>query len=163
VDNASDAALSDFSGYTLLLVEDIHINREIAIALLEGTGINIGCAENGLQALKMFGSNPDKYDIILMDVQMPEMDGIESTKAIRGLDMRHAKEISIIAMTASVFKEDVDKCLEAGMNDHIGKPIEPQVILGKLRKHLHAKREPAAQGRQARSPKSRPHACSCGA
>jgi PAS domain S-box-containing protein len=123
----------DFTGKTILLAEDIEINREIALALLEDTGVAIDCAEDGAEALRLFTENPQKYDGILMDVHMPGVDGLEATRRIRALDIPHAKNIPIVAMTANVFKEDVDKCLAAGMNDHLGKPIEVEKVLGKLR------------------------------
>ena len=128
----------DFSGVNLLLVEDVEINREIVIALLEYTNINIDIAENGFQAVQKFQENQDKYDIIIMDIQMPEMDGYEATRAIRALGTDKAKSIAIIAMTANAFKEDVDRCLENGMNDHIPKPIDEKVVVEKINEHLTA-------------------------
>jgi signal transduction histidine kinase/CheY-like chemotaxis protein/ferredoxin len=122
----------DFSGVCLLLAEDIDINREIFLAILEDTGINVETAENGRVALNMFRENPGKYDIIIMDVQMPEMDGIEATQAIRALDTEEAKSIPIVAMTANVFKEDIERCLVAGMNDHLKKPVEEKALLEKI-------------------------------
>jgi signal transduction histidine kinase/DNA-binding response OmpR family regulator len=121
-----------FSGRNILLVEDVEINREIVITLLEPTHINIDCAENGLQALKMFSDSPDKYDMIFMDVQMPEMDGYEATRQIRALNIPQAKNIRIVAMTANVFREDIERCLDAGMDNHIGKPLDLNNILEKL-------------------------------
>ena len=125
----------DFSDISLLLAEDVVINQEIFISLLESTKIDIETANNGLIALEKFRENPDKYDIIIMDVQMPEMDGIKATMAIRDLDIKKAKTIPIIAMTANVFKEDVDKCLEAGMNDHLAKPIELGNVIEKIKQY----------------------------
>jgi CheY-like chemotaxis protein len=86
----------------------------------------------------MYSGNPKKYSMIFMDVQMPEMDGYEATRRIRAWEAEHRKEqsIPIIAMTANVFKEDIRKCLEAGMNDHIGKPLDFEAVLKKLRKYL---------------------------
>jgi len=80
----------------------------------------------------MFTKTPENYDVILMDVQMPEMDGYEATRRIRALDLPKADTIPIIALTANVFREDVDRCLEAGMSDHIGKPLHYDEILRKL-------------------------------
>jgi CheY-like chemotaxis protein len=91
---------------------------------------------NGLEALEAFKNNPEKYDLIFMDIHMPEMDGYEATRAIRALDIPRAQEIPIIAMTANVFREDVERCLAAGMNDHVGKPIDMDEIMKKLSKCL---------------------------
>jgi CheY-like chemotaxis protein len=126
----------DFSGHTILLAEDVEINREIVLTLLEPTGLTIECAENGLQAVDMFKEAPDKYDMVFMDMQMPKMDGCEATRQIRRLDHPKAQTIPIIAMTANVFKEDIDNCLAAGMNDHIGKPLIIDIVHEKLRKFL---------------------------
>jgi signal transduction histidine kinase/CheY-like chemotaxis protein len=121
VDDESYADI--FIGKRILLVEDIEINREILIALLEETGVEIDCAENGRTAVQMFSEAPGNYDLILMDLQMPIMNGYTATKIIRSMEIPSAKTIPIIAMTANVFKEDIEKCIEAGMNSHIGKPI----------------------------------------
>ncbi|MDR3254430.1 MAG: response regulator [Synergistaceae bacterium] len=125
-----------FAGRSVLLAEDVEINREIVLTLLEPTGLEIECAENGVEALRMFSENPGRYDMIFMDVQMPEMDGMETTRRIRALDTPRAKSIPIIAMTANVFREDVEKCLDAGMNDHVGKPLDFENVLDKLREYL---------------------------
>jgi len=125
-----------FSGYTILLAEDVDINRDIVMALLEPTLITIDCAVNGAEAVRMFSEAPDKYSMIFMDVQMPEMDGYEATRTIRGLEIPRAGTIPIIAMTANVFREDIERCLESGMNDHIGKPIDINDVLRQLRKNL---------------------------
>ena len=126
----------DFSGHTLLIAEDVEINREIMAALLEETGVSIDFAENGKQAISMFEEQPDKYTLILMDIQMPEMDGYEATKAIRALDFDRAKQIPIIAMTANVFREDIEKSLSTGMNDHTGKPINTNDLFKKINKYI---------------------------
>ncbi|MDR2581423.1 MAG: response regulator [Fibromonadaceae bacterium] len=126
----------DFSGYKLLLVEDIEINCEIILSLLEPTHLNIECAENGARAVDMFTAAAGNYDMILMDVQMPEMDGYEATRKIRTLDIPNAKTIPIIAMTANVFREDIEKCLDVGMNGHLGKPIDFNEVIKKLRQYL---------------------------
>ncbi|MDR0998199.1 MAG: response regulator [Treponema sp.] len=129
----------DFEGHCILLAEDVDINREIVQALLEPTRISIDYAENGLEAVRLFTKNPDKYEIIFMDVQMPEMDGYEATRKIRELEhgRNNGKAVPIIAMTANVFREDIEKCLEAGMNGHLGKPLDLEEVLKKLRRHLH--------------------------
>ncbi|MDR2630107.1 MAG: response regulator, partial [Spirochaetaceae bacterium] len=125
-----------FTGFTLLLAEDVEINREIVLTLLEDTGITIDCAENGIEVLSKFKEAPSKYQLILMDIHMPEMDGFEATRQIRALEAKEAKTVPIMAMTANVFREDIEKCLTAGMNDHLGKPIDIDELLGKLKKHL---------------------------
>jgi len=126
---------ADFSGKTVMLVEDVPINREIVEVLLEDTGITIVPAENGDEALKLFNLDPFKYDLIFMDIHMPVMDGYEATRQIRSLEMPNARTIPIIAMTANVFKEDVEKCIAAGMNDHVGKPIDMEQVLEKIQKY----------------------------
>ena len=126
----------DFAMHTILLAEDVEINREIVLALLEPTDITVECAENGLQAVSMFEAAPDKYDMIFMDIQMPGMDGYEATRQIRALGTSKANTIPIIAMTANVFHEDIEKCLEVGMNGHIGKPISFEDVLNQLRSYL---------------------------
>ena len=127
----------DFTGKRILLVEDIEINREIIIALLEGTNIEIDCAENGQIGLEMFSNNQDLYDLIFMDIQMPVMDGFDATVSIRALGTKQAVSIPIVAMTANAFKEDVEKCKACGMNDHIAKPIDFYLLLKKIREHLY--------------------------
>jgi CheY-like chemotaxis protein len=127
-----------FAGYRILLAEDVEINREIVLSLLEPYELNIRCAENGAEAVNMFCADPNNYDMIFMDVQMPEMDGYEATRRIRAYDHPRAKRIPIVAMTANVFREDIEKCLEAGMNDHVGKPLDTGEITAKLRKFLPA-------------------------
>lgn len=129
-----------YSHCRILLAEDIEINREIAITLLEDTKIQIDCAEDGEQALRMFSETPD-YDLILMDVQMPLMDGLEATRRIRASGAEQAKSVPIVAMTANAFAEDIEVCRQAGMDDHIGKPIDMDVLLAKLYKYLCDKRD----------------------
>ena len=122
-----------FKDFRILLVDDVEINREIVISMFEPTLINFDSAENGAEAVKMFSESPEKYDIILMDVQMPVMDGYEATRNIRASNAQNAKTIPIIAMTANVFQEDIKKCIESGMTSHIGKPLDFNETLQKLR------------------------------
>ncbi|MDR1660189.1 MAG: transporter substrate-binding domain-containing protein [Desulfovibrio sp.] len=124
------------AGYRLLLVEDVEVNREIVLTLLEPTHIAVTCAVNGLEAVNLFRSSPNGFDIVFMDVQMPLMDGYEATRGIRALNAPRARRVPIIAMTANVFREDIDQCLAAGMNDHIGKPLDFAEVLAKLRQWL---------------------------
>jgi len=126
----------EYPGYAVLLAEDIEINREIVMSLLEPTLLKIDCAENGAEAIRMFKEAPEAYSIIFMDVQMPVMDGFEATRVIRSLPLPTAKTIPIIAMTANVFKEDIDNCLKAGMNGHIGKPVVFDAVLQILRQYI---------------------------
>jgi signal transduction histidine kinase/DNA-binding response OmpR family regulator/PAS domain-containing protein len=125
-----------FTGRHILLVEDVEINREIVLALLEPTGMEIDCAENGVEAVRMFSETSEKYDMIFMDIQMPEMDGYEATRRIRASGNPRAKTVPIIAMTANVFHDDIEKCLDAGMDSHVGKPIDFENVLAKLKKFL---------------------------
>jgi len=126
----------EFTGKRLLLAEDIEVNREILISLLGDTGLCIDCAKNGKEALDMIEAAPDKYDVVFMDVQMPTMDGFEATRFIRALPALKDSKLPIIAMTANVFKEDIEECLAAGMDDHLGKPIDMGMVIEKLRKFL---------------------------
>ncbi len=123
-------------GIKLLLAEDIEINREIVISLLEETGVEIDCAENGEEAVRLFSKNQDKYGIIIMDIQMPVMDGLTATRKIKALGTEAAENIPIIAMTANAFAEDVDACRLAGMADHVSKPIDFDDLVAKLLKYL---------------------------
>jgi len=123
------ALITKFPGKCILLVEDIEINREIVIELLRDTEVTIECAENGREAVAMFTDAPDKYDLIFMDIQMPEMDGYVATAKIREIDAVQARNIPIVAMTANVFKEDAEHCIKTGMNGHIGKPINKNEVL----------------------------------
>ena len=126
-----------FAGRHIMLVEDMEINSEILSALLADTGITYDCAWDGRQAYEMFVADPDKYDLIMMDINMPEMDGYMATRAIRNLEnIEKARTIPIVAMTANVFREDVEKCLAVGMDDHIGKPVELEEVIAKIRKYL---------------------------
>jgi len=125
-----------FAGRRILLVEDVEINREIVLTLLEPTKLEIDCAENGAEAVRIFNEAPNKYDMIFMDIQMPVMDGYDATRRIRALDIPAAKTVPIVAMTANVFKEDIERCLDAGMNDHVGKPIDFEEVLSRLKTYM---------------------------
>ncbi|MCL1828188.1 MAG: response regulator [Oscillospiraceae bacterium] len=125
-----------FEGCCILLAEDVEINREIVMSLLAPTGLSIDFAENGKEAVSKFNAAPGKYDIVLMDMQMPEIDGLEATRQIRASDTPAAKSIPIVAMTANVFKEDIEKCLAAGMNSHIGKPLDFNEVIEVMQKYL---------------------------
>jgi CheY-like chemotaxis protein len=135
-DDGQAEAEIDFTGHSIMLAEDIEINREIVLALLEPIGLEIDCAENGAKAVELFSANPDKYDMIFMDLQMPEMDGYTATRTIRALDLEWAKKIPIVAMTANVFKEDVENCIKAGMNGHVGKPLDYNEVIAVLEKYF---------------------------
>ena len=131
-DELNKEAHEPLRGSKVLLAEDVEINREIVIAMLEPLEFEIDCAENGVEAVSLFLRNPDKYDFILMDVQMPEMDGLTAVRHIREYEESTGGRVPIIAMTANVFSEDIDKCLKAGMDDHLGKPLDFNVLFEKL-------------------------------
>ncbi len=135
----TELAQEDLTGYTFLVVEDIEVNREILIEFLKNTGVVCESAENGQEAVEKFTANPGKYDLILMDVLMPVMNGIQATIKIRAIEeskqVQH-KGVPIIALTASAFTEDVEECLRSGMNDHIAKPIEYRDFMTKIMKNL---------------------------
>ena len=129
---ASDNAVcltGNFSGQTVLIVDDIEINLEIAKALLESLNLKTITALSGKQAVDLFDKNSDSCDLIFMDMQMPEIDGLQATQMIRSLDLDKAASIPIIAMTANVFKEDIEKCIAAGMNGHLSKPIDMAEVI----------------------------------
>ena len=130
----------DFSKIRILLVEDQMVNREIAYMILSSEGFQVEMAEDGHIAVDMVkASEPGHYDLILMDIQMPTMNGYEATRAIRALDNEALAHIPIVAMTANAFKEDIDAAAEAGMEGHIAKPIDIPKMLETLtqilRKH----------------------------
>ena len=126
----------NFSGKYVLLADDVDINLEIVVSLLESTNIMIDTAKSGKEAIDAYKANPERYDLILMDIQMPEIDGLQATEVIRNLDFSNSATIPIIAMTANVFKEDIEKCLAAGMNGHLGKPIVIDDVLRLLAHYL---------------------------
>ncbi len=123
----------DFSGKRLLVAEDNEINAEIAVMMLSRLGFEVEVAENGMLALDKVASSPDGYyDAVLMDMQMPIMDGITATRSIRALPDKKLADIPIIAMTANVFKEDIEATKEAGMNAFITKPIDADAMTSTL-------------------------------
>ena len=129
----------DYSGKRILLVEDNELNREIAVEIIGSTGITIDTAINGLDAVhKVSQSEEGFYQIILMDIQMPIMDGYEATRQIRSLQRMDIAHMPIIAMTANAFSEDVTNAIKAGMNYHLAKPIDIGALMGILSKYLQA-------------------------
>ncbi len=123
----------DFTGKRVLLAEDHPLNVEVATKLLEHRGFAVEHAENGLRALEMFTTTPvGYYDAILMDIRMPQMDGLQAASNIRHCRKKDAKTVPIIAMTANAFEDDIEKSMAAGMNAHLAKPIEPDVLYSTL-------------------------------
>lgn len=119
----------DFSGRRILIAEDVELNMEVAVKMLKRTGSEIRCADNGRKALELYLEAPDHFfDCILLDINMPEMDGYETVRAIRGSDKPDASSVPVFAMTANAFAEDVMAVMDAGMNGHIAKPIEMKIL-----------------------------------
>ena len=130
-ENAGNKA--DLNGRLVLLAEDVEVNAEIITMLLEMRGMSVDHAENGRIAVDMFAAQPEgHYDAVLMDMRMPEMDGLEATMKIRAMDRADAKAIPIIALTANAFDEDVQRSLQAGLNAHLSKPVEPDNLYDTL-------------------------------
>ena len=128
---------AELAGRTILLAEDVPVNAEIMALVLSMREMKAEHAENGRKALEMFRDHPEGYySAILMDVRMPEMDGLEATEAIRKLERPDAKQIPIIALTANAFDEDVQRSLQAGMNAHLSKPVQPDVLYKTLEELL---------------------------
>ncbi|MBQ7651811.1 MAG: response regulator, partial [Victivallales bacterium] len=120
-------------GRRVLLAEDVSVNAEITVMMLSMREIDVDIAENGRIAVEKFGEHePGYYDAILMDMRMPEMDGLEATKRIRAMDRPDAQKIPIIALTANAFDEDVQRSLQDGLNAHLSKPIEPEALFESL-------------------------------
>lgn len=119
----------DFSGRRVLIAEDLELNMEVAVRLLKMVGIEVSCSENGRKALELYQKSPDGfYNCILLDVNMPEMDGYETARAIRKTGRKDAAVVPIFAMTANAFAEDIKAAMDAGMNGHIAKPIEIDIL-----------------------------------
>lgn len=134
---AQEAPASSLSGVHILLVEDNELNREIADTLLGAEGALVTNAVNGAEAVELFRSNPPgTFRLILMDIMMPVMDGLTAAKTIRALDRADAKTIPIFAMTANAFREDVTRSLDAGMNEHLNKPLDMEQLLSTIQKYL---------------------------
>ena len=128
---------AELAGRTILLAEDVPVNAEIMAMVLSMREMKAEHAENGRKALEMFRDHPEGYySAILMDVRMPEMDGLEATEAIRKLERPDAKQIPIVALTANAFDEDVQRSLQAGMNAHLSKPVQPDVLYKTLEELL---------------------------
>lgn len=137
VNHGTGATEYDFTGKRLLLVDDTELNRDIAQELLELVGFEVTTANDGKEGLDAFNlSQPGTYDVILMDVQMPIMNGYEATAAIRASAHPDAGKILIIAMTANAFAQDIAKSMEVGMNDHISKPIDMDLMYEILARYL---------------------------
>ena len=130
VEEKKEKELIDLTGKKILLVEDNALNQEISRRVLQKNGMEVTIAENGLVALDKFSESQEGYyDLVLMDVMMPVMGGIESAGLLRKMERTDAKEIPIVALTANAFQEDIQKCLDAGMNTHLSKPINPTLLI----------------------------------
>ena len=134
---AGETLRYDFGGRRFLLVEDNPLNQEIAAELLSQAGAAVDCAANGAEGCEKFAlSSPGYYDLILMDVQMPVMNGYEATRRIRALPRKDARRVPIMAMTADAFAADIEKAREAGMDGHLAKPLDLQLMLRELERQL---------------------------
>ena len=131
---------ADLKGKRILVAEDVQVNAEIMKMLLTMEGMESESADNGKIAVQKFEeSEPGYFDAVLMDMRMPEMDGLEATRIIRALDREDAKTIPIVALTANAFDEDVQRSIQAGLNAHLSKPVEPELLYETLRKLIRTK------------------------
>lgn len=136
-DNVFKLSDADYSDKRILLVEDNELNREIAIEILSATGATVDTATNGLEAVEIMRKVPtDYYNLILMDIQMPVMDGYEATQKIRLLPNLNMTRLPIVAMTANAFSEDIVNAVRAGMNNHLSKPIDIKALMKILNTYL---------------------------
>ena len=141
-DKKKSPADFDFSGRHILIAEDVELNMEVAVTILSMTGAEISCAENGRIALEIYEASPDGFfDCILLDVNMPEMDGYETVRAIRSSRKPDAKTVPVFAMTANAFAEDVAAAVDAGMNGHLAKPIEVEILYETLQEEFKRREE----------------------
>lgn len=136
-DEAAAWTLADFSGKRVLLVEDIELNREIAQVILEEAGFVVESAPDGTDAVAMVEKAEENYyDVVLMDVQMPIMNGYEATRTIRNMPRKDVKTLPIIAMTANALEEDKEAALKNGMNAHISKPLNMDIFISVLKQFV---------------------------
>ena len=127
-------------GKRALLVEDNELNMEIAQFILENENMQVSCAWNGKESVDIFArSKPGEYDLILMDIMMPIMDGLEAARQIRAMDRPDAKLIPIVAMSANAFQDDVERSRRAGMNEHIAKPVDIDNLIATITKYIEKK------------------------
>ena len=145
--SSKEAEPVDLTGIRVLVAEDVDVNAEILQMILESREIESDIAVNGKKALELFESNPENYyAAILMDVRMPEMDGLEATRRIRALERSDSKDIPIIALTANAFDEDVQRSLQAGLNAHLTKPVQPDVLFETLESLVKINRPETEEG-----------------
>jgi CheY-like chemotaxis protein len=131
----------DFKGRRILLAEDNDLNAEIAIEILKDVGLVVDRANDGLQCVEMMEAAPSGYyDLVLMDIQMPRMNGYEATRIIRQMDDRVKANVTILAMTANAFEEDKREAIKSGMNAHLSKPIEVDKLVKTLKRSLNSRK-----------------------
>ena len=136
-DYLKNIAASDYTGKKILLVEDNELNREVAAEIIGMTGAEIEMAVNGKEAVDKVADHPNGYyDLVFMDVQMPIMNGYEAATAIRSLPKHKGELLPIVAMTANAFAEDVQAALNAGMDDHVAKPVDMEILTFVITKYI---------------------------